>query len=201
MKRLLLISALALAVPAAALAKGASEATIEGPGLGGTVTIPGNGEDGGMTSLGTIADLAGFFPAVFFQNPDPMLAKQPKGALGPRYTVRYVMPGPDGIASVIRQDVYPYATPSPVTYTKPGQPFWSGQHTFGGWYVTTTELKQVLQEIGLPETAPSGGDNGFWSNTPQIVGVFGGTVAAVLATIGLVVLLHRRRLNPAASSS
>src|SRR6266545_6142839 len=119
MKRFLIFTLLALALPAAALAKGASEATIEGPGLNGVVVIPGDGEDGGMTGLGHIAQLAGFFPSVFPSVPNPMVVARPNVQLGPRYVVRYTMPGP-GTASIIEQDFYPYATPYPVTYTPPG---------------------------------------------------------------------------------
>jgi hypothetical protein len=200
MKRFLIFSLLALALPAAALAKGASEATIEGPGLHGTITIPGSGEPGGGTPLGQIAELAGFFPSVFGQVPTATLPGKPSVQLGPRYVVRYTMPGP-GTTSIIVQNVYPYAKPYPVTYTPPGQPFWGGQHTVGGWYATTAELKIALEDVGLPETAPPvGGDGGFWSNTPRIVGVAGGIAAVVLAALGLVVVVRRRRLHPAASS-
>lgn len=200
MKRFLLISILALAVPAAALAKGASEATIEGPGLEGKVVVPGNGEDGGASTLGRLAELAGFFPAVFRQTPNPMLTARPGLRLGPRYTVRYVMPGPSPTPSIIEQDVYPYAKPFPVSYTKPGQTYWDGQKTFGGWYQSTPELKQALTAIGLPATAPSGGGNaGFWSSTPQLIGTFGGIAAAVLAVAAIAVIVRRRRLQPATS--
>jgi hypothetical protein len=199
MKRFLLISILALAVPAAALAKGASEATIEGPGLDGTVVVPGNGEDGGASTLGRLAELAGFFPAVFRQTPNPMLTKKPGLTLGPRYSVRYVMPGPNPTPSIIRQYVYPYAKPFPVSYTPPGQMFWDGQKTFGGWYQSTPDLKQALSEVGLPSTPPRGGSGGFWSSTPQLIGTFGGAAAAVLAAAALALIFRRRRLQPATS--
>jgi hypothetical protein len=194
MKLLTLIAVLALALPASALAKGASEATIEGPGLDGTVVIPGNGEDGGASTLGRLAEQAGFFPAVFGRTPNPMLRSKPKVTLGPRYTVRYVMPGP-GATSVVQQDVYPYARPYPVTYTKPGQMFWDGQRTFGGWYEGWPDLKQTLVDVGLPTSPPSDDVGGFWSSTPRVIAIFAGIAAAVLATIALVV--RRRRMQPA----
>jgi hypothetical protein len=200
MKRFLILIVLALAVPATALAKGASEATIEGPGLHGTIIIPGNGEPGGGTPLGQIADLAGFFPAVFPAVPNPMLQLRPHVRLGPRYVVRYTMPGPNGSASIIEQDLYPYATPYPVVYTPPGQPFWGGQHTFGGWYSTTTELKIALEGVGLPENEPTGGDGGFWSSPPRIAGIAGGLAVVILAALGALVAVRRRRLHPAPSS-
>src|ERR687883_1424537 len=92
----------ALAASSAALGKGASQATINGPGLkkGGLVIKSDSGGDPSSGSrLGQLAEAAGFFPAVFNQAPDPMLRDRPKGSLGPKYTVEYVMPGPNGTSS------------------------------------------------------------------------------------------------------
>jgi hypothetical protein len=198
MKRLLIIAMVALALPAAALAKGASEATIEGPGFDGTVVIPGNGEDGGLSQLGRIAELGGFYPAVFLRSPNPMLATAPAGELGLRYTIRYVVPGPTG-TSILQQDVYPYAQPAPVTYVKPSQRFWDGQRTVGGWYQSVPDLKRTLEEIGLPAQPPATGV-GFWSGTPKLIGIFAGLAAVFLVVVAFAVLVRRRRLQPAATS-
>ena len=98
MKRILIISFLTVAVaallPTVALGKGASEATIVGPGLDDPITLAGEDQPGGETLM-RIAESAGFFPAVFTQSPDPMLDERPTGKLGPEYTVTYVMPGPN----------------------------------------------------------------------------------------------------------
>jgi hypothetical protein len=202
MNRFLLTFILALVLASAAFGKGASEATIEGPGLDGAVAIPGDGEGGG-TTLGRLVELTGFFASVFEQSPNPMLETQPDVELGPRYAVHYVMPGPEGQESILEQHLYPYAQPYPVSYTKPGQPFWGadsqdaatrhdGQHTFGGWYVSTAELKQTLAEIGLPSRPPSPGDSdgiGGW----QIALV---AVGAAIA-LGIIVGIDRRRRAPA----
>ena len=98
-------------VATSALAKGASEARITGPGLGNGITLPGEGQVGGG-QLAQLAEAAGFFPSVFVTDPNPMLSTRPQGALGPRYTITYVMPGPSGVDE-LRQDLYPYAQPSP----------------------------------------------------------------------------------------
>ena len=207
MKRFLLITMLALIAPTAALAKGASEATIEGPGLDGAVAIPGDGEGGG-TTLGRLVELSGFFPSVFEQTPNPMLDTKPDVELGPGYIVRYVMPGPEGQTSILEQELYPYARPYPVSYTKPGQPFWGatsqdaaarrdGQHTFGGWYVSTAELKQTLAAVGLPVQAPAADDGGFWSSTPNVIGVIAGIAAALLALALVFRRTGKRRPQPA----
>jgi hypothetical protein len=179
-------------IPAAALAKGASEATIVGPGLSSPIELGGSGEPGSGGQLGNIAMSAGFFPAVFAQTPDPMVDERPAGSLGPKYTVTYVMPGPDNQQSKLVQDIYPYAQPDPVTYTAPGQRFWTTEQTRGGWYVATFEpLKEQLVAAGLPATPPAvggGGGDGF----PWVV--LGG-IAALAALMGaaLFATLHMRR--------
>ena len=148
--------------PTAALAKGASAATIDGSGPGGPgngsrgpITLRGDGEPGSGTDLGTLADLSGLFPAMFDQTPDPMLATVPTPTkqLGPRYTIPWTIPDGPGTAKKIRQDVYPYAGGGPVTYTKPGQPVFD-QTTRGGWYKASDSLRQQLISLGLPNRAP-----------------------------------------------
>ena len=95
MKRLLVLAALAaLVLPTAALAKGPDEAKITGPGLAKAITVSGPEEDG--SPMMAFADAAGFFPAAFGQQPNPMLPSRPKGDLGPRYTIEYNVPGGDG---------------------------------------------------------------------------------------------------------
>jgi len=191
MNRFLLIAVLALVAPAAALAKGASEATIEGPGLDGAIVVTGDGESLGST-LNHLAVLAGFYPAVFERSPNPMLETQPDVELGPRYVVRYVMRGPSG-DSVISQDLYPYAEPYPVSYTEPGQPVpFARQDTFGGWYASTAQLKQVLMGIGLPAETPDVADGTTFAPWKIVLIVVGAAVAAALA-----VGIGRRRRAPA----
>lgn len=186
MKRLLLTSAVALALPAAALAKGPSEAVVTGPGVDGDgLSIALVGDDADLTSS------AGFFPAAFGQSPDPMLAAPPEGTeLGPRYTIHYTVPGPSGSDATIVQDVYPYAEPSPVTYTPPGQPFFDTERTRGGWYVGTAGLLNVLVHAGLPAdspvAAPGDGEGGpVW---PWVAGAL-----ALLAALGCAAWFARAR--------
>src|SRR5215212_5779728 len=91
---LILVLAAALALPAAASAKGPESATIDG--AGGPIAVTGDGEGGPGTPLGNLVENGGFFAAVFARSPDPMLTERPAGDLGPRYTVTYVVPGPGG---------------------------------------------------------------------------------------------------------
>jgi hypothetical protein len=194
MKRFLLITLVALAVPTTALAKGASEATIEGPGLDEAIIVRGDGESL-ESPLGRLSELSGFFPAVFERTPNPMLATRPGISLGPRYSVSWVMPYGDR-SSVVHQDLYPFARPFPVSYTKPGQAFFDGMKTHGGWYQGTPELKQALAEIGLPASPPApGDDDGLrpWQITLLVVGA----AALVVALVVMIRRFGRQRPQPA----
>jgi hypothetical protein len=184
MKRLLLVGILALAVPSVALAKGPSAASISGPGIG-TIKLSGDSENGGTTAFGRLTEAAGFFQAVYRPAPDPMLRTRPKGELGPRYTVDWVLPTPTG-KSILRQDLYPYAKPYPLSYMKRGQTFYGGMTTNGGWFVSGPELKQELVAAGLPSTPPSGSGSGLSS------GALAGLSIAGAALLGLVVLVAVR---------
>lgn len=153
--RLILAAAVAaLVLPAAALAKGASQATVSGPGLKHPIAFGGGEVDG--SPVMSLVEAAGFFPSVFGQSPNPMLRRRPATSLGPRYRVVYVVPGPNGRVDRLRQDLYPYAKPHPFAYTAPSQRFWGTERTRGGWYPATAELKSLLVARGLPRSRPSG---------------------------------------------
>lgn len=188
-----LVGALTVLVPTAALAKGASEATITGPGLGDGITLAGEGRPGGETLM-ELAEHAGFFAAVFARTPNPLLSQRPEGELGPRYTIEYAMPGPGNELDVIRQHVYPYAKPEPVTYTKPGQRFWTTERTVGGWFVADTLLRDGLVAVGLPESPPTSGSDGGsmpWTGVALVA------VVAALGALAALVVRSRRRTRPA----
>lgn len=194
-RTLVLMAIFALALPAAAAAKGPSNASIEGPGTGGGIDITSNLEPG--SKLMDLSTWSGFFPAVFRQTPDPMLESRPVGDLGPKYTITYTVPGPDNQAFTIKQDLYPYAKRGPVTYTDPGQKIFAQPNgTRGGWYLAEIALKDFLVDEGLPATAPSktpADDAGLIST---------GTALLLLAVASLLVgtaVLLRRRARPAAA--
>ena len=150
MRRYLVAAAVvALLVPALAAAKGPSGASISGPGLDRTLTISGDGEGLG-TQLGNLAMRSGFFAQMFGQTPDPTLRTRPAGTLGPRYTVVYVVPGPNSIQSRVVQRVYPFAKPVALTYMKPNQLFWDSNRTHGGWFKASLALKRILIRAGVP---------------------------------------------------
>jgi hypothetical protein len=194
MKRILLFLAVAaLALPAAAVAKGPSEARIDGPGLDKAITITGAEEPG--SPLMSFAESAGFFPAAFGQQPDPMLPSRPQGALGPKFTIDYTVPGPDGETYEIAQDLYPYAKPSAVTYMPPGQKIFYGT-TRGGWFESAL-LKQTLVKAGLPATpSATAGNSSSFASGGRLGAIAGG--AALLIAIGSVIFMRRReRPSPA----
>lgn len=192
MKHLFLaLTILALAVPGAAFGKGPSAATMDGPGGG--ITFKSGDERNGPTQLGQLVEQSGLFPALFAQEPNPMLASRPKGDLGPKYTITYTVPTSSSDAVEVRQDVYPYAEPAPVTYMAPGQKIFDSK-TRGGWFKAGPELKDTLVSAGLPATASSG-DSGA-SFPTGIVGLLAATLVLAAATT----VIFRRRTRPATAS-
>ncbi len=156
MRRHLVVAATlaaALALASVAAAKGPESASISGAGVN-SLAVHGQGEMGPGTPLGALVDLGGYFPQMFGQVPDPTLKAQPKGTLGPRYLVTYVVPGPNGIKSRIVQELYPYAKPVPLTHMK-RQVFWKDRTTHGGWFRASADLKRALVRAGLPASAPT----------------------------------------------
>jgi hypothetical protein len=194
MKNALLVLAIAaLALPATALGKGPSAASVDGPGTGGGITF---GSDGGTPDggrLGALAQQAGLYPAVFAQQPDPMLSERPTGDLGPKYTITWTVPGPNNEIWKLRQDVYPYATPAPVTYMEPGQKVYD-QQTRGGWFQAGPELKRTLVDAGLASTA-GGASSGSSDFPTALISVLTACVLVAAATT----LVIRRRTRPAAA--
>jgi hypothetical protein len=183
------VFAASLVLPAAASAKGPDYALISGPGISGSIRIDGDGEGGTRTPLGALATYAGFATQVFGHHPnDPTTNERPEGALGARYRVVYSVPTPTGRRS-IAADIYPFATPNPLTYMTPGQPFFDGMATHGGWYVAPTAVRRTLVEAGLPgvPSGPTGSHIWRWSGLAVL-----GLAALVLAAG----LFSRRRPAP-----
>src|SRR5436309_3585830 len=174
-----------LALAAPAVAKGPSDATVTGPGLkgGGLHLTGGSGDPASGTPLGDLADAAGFFPAAYERSPNPMLARKPAGDLGPKYGITYRVPGPNGTAATLRQDLYPYASGGPVSYMRPGQPVFEGITTYGGWFLAPRDLKGRLIGLGLPAVAPSTGAGGGWAFPWGAVTIAGAAAVALLLAV------------------
>ena len=193
MRRPMLLAAALTALllfPAAATAKGPSTATISGPGLSHAVTIDGFGEGDSTSPLGILVTETGFFPQAFEQTPSSTTRSRPADRLGPRYDVKYRVPGPNG-DSTLRQALYPYAVNGPASYVTPGQKLWGTQSVPGGWYRGTDTLRGMLVKEGLPATAPT---TRVRANRHTVAVAAGAGVA--LAAGALVLLYRRRRSTP-----
>jgi hypothetical protein len=157
MKTRVLLIALAtlaiLAVPGTAMAKGPSQARLDGPGLPNPITVRGDGEPGSGGNLAELAEQTGLFPAMFGQTPNPMSPTRPLGELGARFVVTYALPS-ETVPDEIHQDLYPYAATGPVTYTQPGQRFFGTEATLGGWFRAPSALTATLAAFGLPTEPP-----------------------------------------------
>ena len=116
-------AAMTLATPA--FAKGPSQASITGPGLGRAVVVSGNGEPGEQGRLASLAEQTGLFTVMFgagasISGPAParLHTPPPKASLGPRYTLVYTVPGvtprPGQQFGRVRQDLYPGAARRPA---------------------------------------------------------------------------------------
>jgi hypothetical protein len=190
----LVTTAFALVLSAAAAAKGPAAGSLTGPGLDGPIQLTGLGEPGSVGTLGRVVEHGGFFAALGGSDWGTLLDQQPAGDLGPRYTATFVMR--DRADRTVRQHLYPYARPLPVTYTPPGQkPF--GTLAMGdGWFVADERLKAALVEAGLPPAAPATpSDRGFELPQQRLLVTAG--IAAVLALAGAALLGRRRPLTTA----
>ena len=177
----------ALALAGSAYAKGPSEARIEGPNIDRAIVLRGVGEPGSGSALGKFAVDAGFYSAVYDADmPRPMLPSRPRGYLGPRYRVTYVVPTGDTTTARVRQDLYPYARPAAVTSMRPGQPVFPGMKAPGGWFRAPGTLKTMLVAHGLPASARL--DAGGWPSPGRVIV----SLLLVLAFVTAWVLAARR---------
>lgn len=143
----------ALVLPAEALAKGPTTATISGPGLAKPLKLGGPRGWNTNSPMAILANDGGFFQVGWGTQPARALAKSPTKSLGPKYLVVYFVPGPSGQGDRIRQELYPYAKGGLLTYMRAGQPFFRTRRTQGGWFRPRPRLKAALIEAGLPATA------------------------------------------------
>lgn len=195
----LVVATGALVLAATAQAKGPSEAAISGPGVDDQITISGKGDMSNGSPLMMFAEDAGFFQTTFGQTPDSTLRQRPAGELGPRYTITYRVPGPNGSADTIRQDLYPYADGGPLTYTKPGQKFFETEGTNGGWFRAAPALKTTLVARGLPPTAPAAATGDGSTLLDDRWPFIGAGLAALALAAAASLLVVRRRVRPAAA--
>ena len=157
--------AVTAAVATPALAKGATQASITGPGLARPVTISAQGEalPGQGDTLSSLAGQTGLFTVLFGpgsgtpDGPSPLRTPPAAASLGPKYTVTYtvpgVTPGPGQADGQIRQYLYPRAAGGPVIYTLPGQQGFGQPLQATGWLRGTPQLTATLTRLGVPAGA------------------------------------------------
>jgi hypothetical protein len=142
-----------------ASAKGASTASIDGPGTGGGGPIdvggdPGMGDPKPGTDLERLAINTGIYAVAFGEHKSRLTSERPDGDLGQRHTITWTVPQPDGSNATVVQDLYPYADRGAVTRTRAGQMFFDGMKTRQGWFLGGADLTAILTEVGLAAEAP-----------------------------------------------
>jgi hypothetical protein len=138
-----------LVLAGSASAKGPIAAAITGPGLASPLQLSYRSAES-RDAMAKLTEDGDFFRQAFTSMPArPGAARRPAGALGPRYVVVYVVPGPNG-NSRLRQHLYPYAAAGAVTFMPRGQRFWGTRRTRGGWSRGSRALADALVEAGLP---------------------------------------------------
>ena len=159
--------AVTAAVAAPALAKGATRASITGPGLARPVipAAPGVGEalPGQGDELTRLAEQTGLFTVLFNVGsgipdaPSPLPAPPAAASLGAKYALTYavpgVTPGPGQPSGQVRQVLYPRAAGGPVIYTPPGQQGFGQPLQATGWLRGTRQLTATLTRLGVPDSA------------------------------------------------
>lgn len=178
-----IIALIAVLTAIPAFAKGPSAATIEGPGIAGTLDVsgePGSGEPGSDATLGQLAEHAGLFAISFGLSDQQLTTQRPDGELGPELTLTWTVPSSETDSDIVVQRLYPYADAGAVTYTDSGQSF--GGPTSGGWYVGGEPLTAALVEAGVPQQPPS--------QRPAIAPVLAGIT--IVCAMSLVLMLARR---------
>jgi hypothetical protein len=184
MRTAIAVALCALALPASALAKGPTEATITGPGLARPLTFGGPGALAPGEPLEVMSTRGGFFEVAFGTSPGRSVDASPTTHLGPKYQVNYLVPDQFGTKDRIRQDLYPFARGGPVTYTPPGQPFFETR-TVGGWFRADMRLTNTLVAAGLPRpgrsASPPAPDDGGPAAPIGLWALVGGLLIAAAA--------------------
>jgi hypothetical protein len=189
--------AVTAAVAAPAFAKGATRASITGPGLASPVTVSAQGEalPGQADPLSSLAEQTGLFTVLFGagsgtrDEPSPLRTPPTTASLGPKYTVTYTVPGvtaePGQADGQIRQYLYPRAAGGTVIYTPPGQQGFGQPLQATGWLRGTPQLTATLTRLGLRADASLPSAPGFAASVPAAAPASDDTTAPawLIATI------------------
>jgi len=156
-----MVLAVTAAVATPALAKGATQASITGPGLTRPLTVSAQGEalPGEGDTLSSLAEQTGLFTVLFGSGgtpgePSALRTPPTVASLGPKYTITYTVPGvtprPGQANGQIRQNLYPRAVGGPVIYTPAGQQGFGQPLQASGWLRGTPRLTVTLTRLGVP---------------------------------------------------
>lgn len=145
------LTALALALPAEA--KGATEATITGPGVEEPIALEAGHDE---SRLETLLSAIAFWDLTYTyadSSHRPSVSDEPPTSnLGPEFTVRVGHIGPGGTAYVDVL-VYPRAKGGALAYVEPGVEVEEMQEvTSGGWYAPEADLAAMFEEYGVAMT-------------------------------------------------
>lgn len=154
-RRIVLLLAGALVVVLhvpAAHAKGPAGGFLEGAGVDGVINVAQPGELGQGTPMSRLVEVIGFFDLTFGES-KLVLVDQPTENLGDSViTITWDMLE----RSSITQHIYLDAGGGPITHIAPGQSFWDGWETVGGWMIVTGDLATPLIELGVDESVIPG---------------------------------------------
>ena len=176
----------------AAFAKGPDQAVVSGPGIDHPITVRAPGTPTIGPDLSALIESSGIMNQLWCGTCGHLTPKAPTKNLGPMYLVRYRVPSLiGGPTRWVKQRVYPFAEPRPVTFVRPGQPFWH-QRTAGGWYEGRPGLRDTLVRVGVPRTLPTPpspivGDTSATS-TGSLALTAGGISILIVIIVGLVIL-------------
>ena len=136
---------------------------------------------------------SGFFLQVSCTRCERLQQEPPEGALGPAYRVTYTTAFHH---QRITQIVYPFASPSPVSYMAAGQPYLFGMETTGGWVISEDRLllREMLR-LGVPAPVAPAASAPPIPDDPSIP--LAGVVVAASLIVALTWLRRRRHEAPA----
>jgi hypothetical protein len=193
------VGALLLAVATPAVAKvGIAKAHINGPGLVDDGLRISDAVLEGMWDSGI--DVAGGLDDTRGDSVAELGLTVPE--LGPKYVIDYRLDAGTKAAETVRQELYPYASGGPVTYTPPGQGVaeglpWGGTLS-AGWYQASPGFFSFLVDQGLPESNPVVGANREYASDsvpaagPTLWGWIAPALAALVALSVAATRLRRR---------
>jgi hypothetical protein len=167
-RRVMLVTlavAIALAIPAAAFAKGEmqdveGQAVITGPGLPAPIELAGqvSGSEGFLWGADHPTEFSSFVTATPLMSGDASLgwfelAPDDRAELGPAYAVGFRFDDADGTGWTVETQLYPYAEGGPLMHVPADQAL-LGRHLDFWWRASSGSMVTILRAHGLPAEPP-----------------------------------------------